>query len=118
MKRKYSVSFFLLGILQNLIRYFLIGLIGLIFLIIGVIGVPVCKIIGTIVLACYLLLSIIEQFVIRSASLKESDNPEFNQFMDAAFGVNNQDENALSSHEKIAKIVKDKIKSQDTDLDD
>lgn len=116
MKRKYPLSFFLLGVLQNLIRYFLIGLIGFVFIIIGVIGVPICNIIGMMVLAGYLLLSIIEQLFIRSSILKESDNHEFNQFMDAAFGINNNDEKSHFPYERTVKIVEDKIKSQDTDL--
>ena len=69
-----------------------------------------------IVLAGYLLLSIIEQLFIRSSILKESDNHEFNQLMDAAFGINNNDENSRFSHERIVKIVEDKINSQNTNL--
>jgi hypothetical protein len=117
MKRKYPFTFFILGVFQNMIRYFLIGFIGFVILIIGVIGVPICKIVGLFVVTIYLLLCIIEQLFIRSISLKESNNQEFNQFMDAAFGVNN-DENALSAHERIIKVVEDKIKSQDKDTDD
>lgn len=82
----------------------------------GVIGVPICKIIRMMVLAGYLLLSIIEQLFIRSSILKESDNNEFNQFMDAAFGINNNDGNPCFPNERIVKIVEDKISLQDTDL--
>jgi len=116
MKRRYSNYFFLHGVIQNLIRYLIIGITGLVLLIIGLVYIPICKIIGLIVLAIYLLLSVIEQFSIRSESLKESDNPEFNQFMDVAFGLNKQDENGLSSHERIIKIVEDNMKSKNTDF--
>ena len=117
-EKKVPCFLFPFGVIQNLIRCFLIGLIGLVLLIIGAIWVPICKIIGITILACYILLSIIKQCFIRAASLKESDNPEFDQFMDAAFGVNNPDENASSTRERIMKIVEDKIKSQDTDSND
>ena len=109
MKRKYPFTFFILGVFENMIRYLFIGFIGLVLLIVGVIGVPVCKIVGLFVVTIYLLLSIIEQLFIRSISLKESNNQAFNQFMDAAFGVDN-DEDALSTHERIIKTVEDKIK--------
>lgn len=117
MKRKYPVSFFLLGILHNLIRYLLIGIIGLVLLVIGFFGVNICKIIGAIVIICYFLQCIIEQFFIRSTILKESDNPEFNNFMDNAFGNNDYDKNTFSSSEKIIKMVEDKIKSENIDSD-
>lgn len=117
MKRKYPVSFFFLGVLQNFVRYFVIGLIGLVFLVIGVSGVHICKIIGTIVLVCYLLLCVAMQFFIRFTILKKSNNPEFDKFMNDAFGVNNHSENALSSHERIIKMIEDKIKSHNADLD-
>lgn len=103
MKRKYPLSFFLFGILQNLIRYLFIGFIGLVLLVVGFFGVHFCKIIGAIVIICYFLQCIIEQFLIRFAALKESDNAEFNNFMDNAFGNNDCDNNAFSSSEKSLK---------------
>lgn len=116
MKRKYPITFFVLGVFLNLIRYFLICLIGLVIIIIGIISFPICKTIGLAIIAFYLLLSIIDQLFIRSASLNESDDQEFNQFMDAAFGVD--DDNALSAHERVMKVAEDKIKLQDNDMDD
>lgn len=116
MNRKYPMSFFIIGLLQNLVKYAFIGLISAILLIIGFLGVDICKIIGTIILAVYFLLCVIEQIFIRSAIIKESDNPEFNKFMDQAFGFND-DDNAISTHQKIVKIVEDKIISQDSNLD-
>ena len=116
MERKYPVSFFFLGVFQNCIQYFFLGLIGLILLIIGVIGVHICKIIGVIVLVCYFSLCIIKQLFIRSASLKESDNTEYNKFMDGAFGENKHDENALCPHKKIINMVENVIKTRDKDF--
>lgn len=118
MKRKYPMSFFVIGIMQNLVKYVLIGLIGALFLIIGFFGTDMCITIGIIVLICYFLLCVIEQFIIRSSILKESSSPEFNEFMDSVFGVNNQDENTLSSHQKIINIVEEKIKSQSSNRKD
>jgi hypothetical protein len=118
MKRKYPTSFFVIGIMQNLVKYVFISLIGALFLIIGFLGTDMCITIGIIILICYFLLCVIEQFIIRSAILKESNSPEFNEFMDGAFGVNNQDENTLSSHQKIINIVEEKIKSQSSNRKD
>lgn len=118
MKRKYPLSFFILGVLQNLIRYFLIGLLGLVLFIIGVMGAPIYKKIGTVILVGYILFSIIPQIFIRSSILKDSDNHEFNEFMNAAFGINNDDddENPHLPHKRITKMVEDKINSQDRDI--
>jgi hypothetical protein len=114
MKRKYPMSIFIIGIIQNLVKYVFIGLVGVLFLIIGFFGNDIFITIGRIILICYFILCVMEQFIIRSASLKESSNPEFNEFMDAAFGIDNQDENNFSPHQKIINIVEEKIKSQNS----
>lgn len=115
MNRKYPASIFFMGLLLNLAKYLLIGLIGVIFLIIGFFGVDICKIIGIIIIVVYLLLCLIEQIMIRSASLKESRNPEFNEFMNSAFGVNDQEDKNLSNIQRIKNIIEEKIKSQKDD---
>lgn len=112
-KRKYPGSLFLLGVLQNGIRYFLIGLLGLVLFIIGSMAVPVCKTIGTIVLIGYGLLCVIEQFVIRHVCLKESDHPEFNTMMDDLLGVDENGENTLF-HKRIQEMAEE-TKPQDSD---
>ncbi len=117
MKRKYPMYFFIMGIIQNLVKYVFIGLIGVIFLIVGLFGPDICKTIGSIILTVYFLICVIEQFFIRSAILKESDNPEFNELMDETFGINNNDQNDLSAQQKIIKSVEERIKSQDENLD-
>lgn len=115
MERKYPVSFFVMGILLNLVKYIFIGLVGTIFLIIGFSGVNICKTIGIVILTGYLVLCVIEQLINRSTILKESNNSELNEFLDHAFGVNKQDETNLSPSQRIINIVEDKIKSQDKD---
>lgn len=113
MKRKYPLSFFIYGVFLNAIQNFIIALIGLIFIVIGLFGVYVCKVIGTVVLLSYLPYCIIKQIYIRHMSLKERDDPGFNEFMDKAFGVENNDEYGKSPEERIRNIVYEKIKSQD-----
>lgn len=91
MKRKYPLKIFLLGIAMNFfLHYFYLFLPGLVFCLIGI-GNKTCLAIG---LACWLLdliLSIANQFQIRKASLEESDNPEFNELMDAFYGPDGPD---------------------------
>lgn len=118
MRRKYPIWFFLFGLLQNMTRYILIGLTGIVLWIIGLFGVDICKTIGAIVLGIYLLICIVEQFIIRSATLKESDNPELNEFFDQAFGIENQEQSGISASRRIVDhvngIILDHIESQDT----
>jgi hypothetical protein len=103
MKRKYSASFFLLGLLQTAIRYVFILLIGLFFLIIGYFGIKIFRSIGTAALIFYALLCIVEQLKIRSLSLKQSGNPEFNEFMNSILGIRNHDENDPPTFDELMK---------------
>lgn len=90
MKRKYPLSFFLFGMVMNfLFHYFYLFLPGLILCIIGIWNLP-CLLIGIAVLGLDLLLSFIEQLEIRKGSLSESDNPKYNEFMDACFGTDSK----------------------------
>ena len=91
MKRRYPLKMFLLGMAMNFIfHYFYLFLPGLILCLIGIWSQK-CLAIG---LACWLLdliLSFVEQLRIRKASLSESDNPEFNELMDAFYGPDGPD---------------------------
>lgn len=86
MKRKYPLKMFLLGMAMNFIfHYFYLFLPGLIFCLIGI-GNKKCLAIGLAFWLLDLILSFVEQLRIRKASLSESDNPEFNELMDAFYG--------------------------------
>ena len=88
MKRTYPLSFFLFGLAMNFFfRYFYLLLPGMILCIIGIWKLP-CLLIGLAVLGLDLLLSFTEQLQTRKASLEDSDNPEYNEFMDTCFGDN------------------------------
>ena len=102
MKRKYSLSMFLLGLLQTAIRYFLLLLIGIVFLIVGNFGIKVLKSMGLATILFYTILCFVEQLKIRSMSLKQSDNQEFNEIMDSILGIrSNNDEDPVSFEELI-----------------
>ena len=88
MNRKYPLKMFLLGVAMNFfLRYFFLFLPGLIFCLIGI-GNKTCLAIGLAFWLLDLILSLVEQFRIRKAALSESDNPEFNEIMDALYGSN------------------------------
>lgn len=87
MKRRYPISRFLIGILQNMIRYCFILLLAVIFFVIGAFHHPVCLYIGIAVVCIYFLICIIEQFIIRAVSLRPSNNQAFNNEMDKFFGI-------------------------------
>lgn len=118
MKRKYPILFFIMGLLQSMIRYFLIGLIGIVLWIFGLFGIEICKLFSVIVLAGYFLLCVAEQIIMRSVSLGDSDNPELNEFRDIAFGVKNKNENNKSAQERIVDHVNSIIKAQNEKNDD
>jgi len=103
MKRKYSLSMFLLGLMQTAIRYIFLLLVGVLFLIIGYFGIKVFNSIGIAAIIFYALLCIVEQLKIRSMSLKQSDNQEFNRFMDSILGIRNNDDKDPANLEELIK---------------
>ena len=103
MNRKYPLKMFLFGLLLNFfIRYFFLFLPGLILSIIGIWSKN-CLAIGLAMWLVDLVLSVVEQLRIRKAALSESDNPEFNEIMDAFYG--SDDPHAITNW------VEDKLKN-------
>ena len=83
MERKYPTKMFWLFVLTNfLFHFFYLSIPGIILCIIGI-WVKSCLWIGFTILGLDVILSIIEQLRIRKAAVKPSDNPEFNELMDA-----------------------------------
>ena len=83
MERKYPVKMFLLFVLTNfLFHYFYLLIPGIVLLIAGIWSGP-CLWGGLALLGLDLILSVIEQLRIRKAAVTPSNNPEFNQLMDA-----------------------------------
>lgn len=106
MERKYPTKMFWLFVLTNfLFHFFYLSVPGIIFCIVGI-WVKSCLSIGLVILGLDLILSIIEQLCIRKAALTPSDNPEFNELMDAFYGP--------GGLEAVRKIVDDKINSTNT----
>ena len=83
MERKYPTKMFLLFVLTNfLLHFFYLSIPGIILCIVGIWAKP-CLWIGLAILGLDVILSIIEQLRIRKAAVTPSDNPEFNELMDA-----------------------------------
>ena len=86
MERKYPAKMFWLFVLTNfLFHYFYLFIPGIIFCIVGI-WVKSCLWIGLAILELDVILSIIEQLRLRKAAVTPSDNPEFNELMDAFCG--------------------------------
>ena len=86
MERKYPTKMFLLFVLTNfLFHFFYLSVPGIILCIVGI-WVKSCLWIGLAILGLDVILSIIEQLRIRKAAVTPSDNPEFNELMDAFCG--------------------------------
>ena len=83
MERKYPTKMFWLFVLTNfLFHFFYLSILGIILCIVGI-WVKPCLWIGLAILGLDVILSIIEQLRIRKAAVTPSDNPEFNELMDA-----------------------------------
>ena len=83
MERKYPTKMFWLSVLTNfLFHFFYLSVPGIILCIVGI-WVKSCLWIGLAILGLDVILSIIEQLRIRKAAVTPSDNPEFNELMDA-----------------------------------
>ena len=91
MERKYPTKMFWLFVLTNfLFRFFYLSIPGIILCIVGIWAKP-CLWIGLAILGLDVILSIIEQLRIRKAAITPSDNPEFNELMDAFCGPDGLD---------------------------
>lgn len=88
MKRKYPTNMFVFFVLTNfLFHFFYLSIPGIILCIIGI-WIKTCLWIGLTLLGIDMILSIIEQLRIRKVAVTPSDNPEFNELMDAFCGPN------------------------------
>lgn len=104
MNRKYTHKQFVLGVIINFfIFHFYLFIPGLILLLIGT-GVKICLHIGLAFLILDLILSVMEQLRIRNAILSDSDNPEFNELMDAYCDPNDTD--------AFKEIIEEKIRTE------
>ena len=103
MERKYPTKMFLLFVLTNfLFHFFYLSVPGIILCIVGI-WVKSCLWIGLAILGLDVILSIIEQLRIRKAAVTPSDNPEFNELMDAFC--------SQGGLEAFGKVLDEKIKS-------
>ena len=83
MEREYPQKMFWLFVLTNfLFHFFYLSVPGIILCIVGI-WIKTCLYIGCAVLGLNLILSIVEQSRIRNAAVSHSENPEFNELMDA-----------------------------------
>ncbi len=78
---KYPVSLFLIGVLMNLTKNFFLFFSSIILLIVGI-WVKWCFFVGVALLLIDVIISLIEQIQIRSATIN-SDNPNFKEWQDA-----------------------------------
>lgn len=102
MERKYPTKMFWFFVLTNfLFHFFYLSLPGIILCIVGI-WVKTCLWIGLSILMVDLILSIIEQLRIRKAAVTQSDNPEFNELMDAFCGPDGLNSFGKILNEKIA----------------
>lgn len=103
MARKYPTKMFLLFVITNFfLNHFYLFVPGAILCIAGIWN-KTCMEVGLAILGLDLVLSIMTQMRLRKAAVTPSDNPEFNELMDAFCGPNGM--------EAVRSIVDEKIKT-------
>ena len=116
--RKYPTSLFIIGFITNILfHFFWLFIPCIILLIIGIFVKP-CLYIGLALLLIDILLSLIEQFLIRQAFLKESDNPDFRAFQDALSKDGNWKDNIGELLSQKMSDSQNEIKSDDKSEDE
>ena len=86
MKRNYPAKMFWFFVLMNfLFHFFYLSIPGIVLCIVGI-RVKSCLWIGLAILGLDVILSIMEQWHLRKVAVTPSDNPEFNELMDAFCG--------------------------------
>ena len=115
--RKYPTSLFIIGFITNILFHFFWLFIPCIILLIVGIFVKPCLYVGLALLLIDILLSLIEQFCIRQAFLKESDNPDFQAFQDALSKDGNWRDNIGEFFNQKISDPQDEIKSYDESED-
>ena len=107
MEREYPQKMFWLFVLTNfLFHFFYLSVSGIILCIVGI-WIKTCLYIGCAVLGLDLILSIAEQSRIRNAAVSHSENPEFNELMDAFCSPDGL--------QAVGKVLDEKIKSTPDD---
>jgi hypothetical protein len=79
--KKYPISLFLMGVVMNLLKNFILLLLALVFLVIGI-GVQWCLELGLGLLALNVVIAFVQQLQIRNTTLS-SDNLDFQQWQEA-----------------------------------
>lgn len=100
--RKIPFSFFVLGVVQCLIRYFLIGIVGLACLFIGLINQSAAVQLGIIILLFWFFLSIIDEIKICHTIKENSSNAEVNEIFDKLFGKEEKMKKLLEERKGIS----------------
>lgn len=85
-KRKIPFLFFVLGVMQCMIRTLFIGALGMIFSLVGLIMRNRLSQVGIGIFGLWLLLSILDEIRICHTIKSTSDNPQVNEFFDKMFG--------------------------------
>ena len=123
-KRKYPLTLFIIGFLMNVVcRYTFLLFLSFVLLVVGFF-VPPCRYLGAVALSLDLILSFIEQMIIRATFLKDSDNPDFKDFQNTmskdGSWRNNLEQFLSSRMNRWTEIApdEDEDKENDEDTDD
>lgn len=109
--RKIPFAFFVLGVVQCLIRYFLIGFLGLICLMLGLITHSEAVQFGIMILLFWVLLSILDEIRICYTIKQDSSNEELNEIFDKFFGEEELMKKVLDEGKDISEDIIKEMKN-------
>lgn len=108
-QRKIPFLFFVLGVMQCMIRTLFIGALGMVFSLVGLIMRNRLSQIGIGIFGLWLLLSILDEIRI-CHTIKTTDNPQVNEFFDKMFGEEQMMKKTLD--EATERIIKGEKKDE------
>lgn len=105
--KKYPISLFVMGVVMDLLKNFMLLLLALIFLVIGI-GVQWCLELGLGLLVLNVVISFVQQIQIRNTTLS-SEDPDFGQWQEAMLSpdwmqnIKEMTESKIREHNEEAK---------------
>ena len=116
--RKYPLELFIFGFINNILFHFFWLFVPAVILLIVGIFVKSCLYIGLVLLAADVVLSFVEQMMIRNAFLAESDNPDFRAFQDAISREGNWRDNLGQLMDELMVKPEDEVKPDSEESDE
>lgn len=109
--RKIPIAFFIFGVIQCLIRFFVIGAIGLICLVVGLISQSIALEVGALLIIGWILIAVIDEVRVCHTIKTDSSNSEVNEIFDSMFGEDELMKKVLDEGKDVTKDIIKEMKN-------